>query len=106
MPIYTMKIVSKHREVITAAVTERTYGKVTVNPVNNILRWNRYYKEKQEGKQESSDFSGILERELKERTNKKSKKQEKLRILGGLNQYDRYAHEFCFLLSRETDYKV
>lgn len=101
-----MKIVSKHREVITAVVTERIYEKVTINPVNNILKWNRHYEEKQDGEQEGSGFSSILENEMTNNTKKKSKKQENLRILGGLNQYDRYAHEFCFLLSRETDYKV
>ena len=52
------------------------------------------------------NFSSFLEKELEKKKEKPSKKQEKLRLMGGLNQYDRHAREFCFFLSNETDYKA
>lgn len=37
---------------------------------------------------------------------KRESKQENLRYMAGLNQYDRRAREFCFILSSKADYKA
>ena len=42
----------------------------------------------------------------KKRTQQPPKKEEKLRLMGGLNQYNRYAVEFVYLLSSEADYRA
>ena len=52
----------------------------------------------------------MLEQEMRKRQSAQpqppQKKEEKLRLMGGLNQYDRHAVQFCYLLSNEADYRV
>ncbi|MCI5730326.1 MAG: hypothetical protein MR304_02110 [Eubacterium sp.] len=53
------------------------------------------------------DFASMLEQETKKRqSTPPQKKDEKLRLMGGLNQYNRHAVQFCYHLSNETDYRV
>lgn len=94
------------KEGIKAIATDRIYGKATINPVSNIIKANPYHEQERKHQETQHDFSSFLEKELEKKKEKPSKKQEKLRLMGGLNQYDRHAREFCFFLSNETDYKA
>ena len=97
------------KAIATTNTTNRIYGKVTVNPVSNVVKANRYCEEDGARNGANQSFSGILQQEM-ERHHAKTRttniKQEQLRLMGGLNQYDRHAREFCFLLSTEADYKA
>lgn len=57
--------------------------------------------------QPDQSFSQVLAsvKDEDEKT-KETRKQDKLRMLGGLNQYNRHAVEFCFMLSSETDLRA
>lgn len=67
----------------------------------------RYRDEERSQEEANQNFSGYLKQEMKRKQEKPaSPKQEELRLMGGLNQYDRHAREFCFILSREADYKA
>lgn len=49
----------------------------------------------------------MLEKEVKKKQEiPQSKKEEKLRLMGGLNQYNRHAVQFCYILSHEADYRA
>lgn len=92
---------------VKAFATNRVYGKVTVNPVNNVVKVNRYREEERDKGESNQSFSDFLYEEMQTKQVKAEKKEpEKLRLMGGLNQYDCHAREFCFLLSTEADYKV
>lgn len=91
---------------VKAVVAGRIYGE-TINPINNVVKVNRYRRDEQNKGDDNQGFSSFLYKEMKEQKEKQPKKQEeKLPLMGGLNQYDRQAREFCFLLSTETDYTV
>ena len=75
--------------------------------MGNVVKVNRYRDEERSQEEAKQNFSGYLKQEMKKRQEKPaSPKREQLRLMGGLNQYDRHAREFCFILSREADYKA
>ena len=98
---------NKPREGIEAAAADRIYGNGTVNPIGNVVKVNRYRGQEEGEKKGNPDFADMLERETKRRQSVPTqKKVEKLRLMGGLNQYNRHAVQFCYHLSNETDYRV
>lgn len=95
------------KEGIKAIATNRIYGKATIDPVDNVVKVNRYCEKEKEQDDAKQSFSGLLKQEMKRKQEKPvASKQETLRLMGGLTQYDRYAREFCYILSRDTDYKA
>ena len=68
---------------------------------------NRNMDEERGGSQSGQSFSQVLEN-VKEDSQKAKERprQEKLRTMGGLNQYNRHAIEYCFILSSETDFRA
>lgn len=59
------------------------------------------------GQQSDQSFAQVLKQVKEEEPkNKEIRTNDNLRMLGGLNQYNRYAMEFCFMLSSETDYRA
>ena len=95
------------REGIKAAAADRIYGNGTVNPVGNVVKVNRYRRQEEKQNDDNSDFSSLLEKKAKKRQNvSQPRKDEKLRLMGGLNQYNRHAVQFCFILSHDADYRA
>lgn len=94
------------KEGIKAIATNRIYGKETVNPVGNVVKVNRYNREEARQREAGADFSSLLRQEMRKNQVRKAEPQPQLRMMGGLNQYDRHAREFCYILSREADFKV
>ena len=68
---------------------------------------NRHTEQEKQGGQSDQSFSQVLEtaKEQSEKA-KEVRKEDKLRMMGGLNQYNWQAVEFCFMLSSETDFKA
>lgn len=63
--------------------------------------------EERHGSQSGQNFSQVLENVKEESQKPKERpRPEKLRTMGGLNQYNRHAVEYCFILSRETDFRA
>ena len=95
------------KEGIKAIATNQIYRRVIINPVTNVVKVNRYREEEKNHEESQKSFAGILQQKVEKKQQKTSRpKQEKLRVMGGLNQYDRYAREFCYILSNEADYKA
>lgn len=68
---------------------------------------NRYGNDEENQREATHDFSSLLKQELKKKQVQSIQPQhQELRMMGGLNQYDRHAREFCFILSREADFKA
>jgi hypothetical protein len=60
-----------------------------------------------DGKQSDQSFAQVLQQvKEEEQKNKEIRTDDNLRMLGGLNQYNRYAVEFCYMLSSEADYRA
>ncbi len=92
---------------MTANAVFNLYGTGPIRPVNNVIKTKEY--REQEKEKQGQGFSEMLARECakkKELTKKRESKQENLRYMAGLNQYDRRAREFCFILSSKADYKA
>ncbi len=72
------------------------------------MKVNRYRRqEEQEKGGGSQDFSDMLNRQMmRKQSHPEPPKEEKLRLMGGLTQYNRHAVEFCFILSSEADYRA
>lgn len=98
------------KEGIEADAINRIYTNGTIHPVGNVVKVNPYREQEQNQGGAGQEFSGLLEKNLEKKPNrqenKKREKPDKLRLMGGLNQYNRYAVEFCYLLSTEMDYRV
>lgn len=75
-----------------------------VYPVNNIMQINRY--REQERNSSGQNFNEALEQAQKAREEAKVPKDTKLRMMGGLNQYNRQGIEFCYYLSSDTDFRA
>lgn len=76
-------------------------------PVNRIRQVNSNMDEERRGSHSDQSFSQVLENVKEGSQSEKAKpKQTKLRTMGGLNQYNRHAVEFCFMLSSDTDFRV
>ena len=98
---------NKLREEITADALYKGYQIQSIVPVNNVIKVNHYREQEREKEQQSSrNFSELLEREKNKTRRKAPEKKAPLRLMGGLNQYNRKAMEVCFYLSSETDYTV
>ena len=89
---------NKLREEITADALYKVYQIQSIVPVNK--------QEREKEQQSSRSFSELLEREKNKTRRKAPEKKAPLRLMGGLNQYNRKAMEVCFYLSSETDYTV
>lgn len=76
-------------------------------PVNRSRQVNSNMDEERHGSRPDQSFSQVLE-EVKDESQmvKEKPKNEKLRTMGGLNQYNRHAVEFCFMLSSDTDFRA
>ena len=98
------------KEGIEANAINRIYTNRTVNPVGNVVRVNPYREQERNPGGAGQQFSGLLKTNMEKKQdrqeNKKRANKDKLRLMGGLNQYDRYAVEYCYLLSNEMDYRV
>lgn len=98
------------KEGIKADAINRIYTNGTINPVGNVVKVNPYREQEQNQGGSGREFSGLLKQSMEKKQDrpesKKPEKPDKLRLMGGLNQYNRYAVEFCYLLSTEMDYRV
>lgn len=98
------------KEGIKANAIKQIYTNGTINPVGNVVKVNPYREQNQNQGGSGGEFSGLLKQNMAKKKdkpeNKKAERPDKLRLMGGLNQYNRYAVEFCYLLSTEMDYRV
>lgn len=81
----------------------------TVHPVGNVVKVNQYRDEEREKRQSEETFSQMLEKAQKKNEGQEKvqrPKEEGLRLMGGLIQYNRQAREICYILSSEADYKA
>lgn len=80
-----------------------------VHPVGNVVKVNKYREQEREQKQSEETFSQVLAKAQK-KTDSQDKagrpKEDRLRLMGGLFQYNRQAREICYILSNEADYKA
>ncbi|MCH5265685.1 MAG: hypothetical protein J1F02_07275 [Lachnospiraceae bacterium] len=70
---------------------------------------NHYREQEREGQRSGQEFSTLLEKEREKTKRQKTTvaaRPEPLRLMGGLNQYNRKAMEVCFYLSSEADYRA
>ena len=97
------------KEEIKADTTFNIYGN-PIRTVNNVLKANKIQKYSDREKEKRKGFEEYLQDELQndreEENIKKETKNESLRFMGALNQYNRNAREVTFILDRDTDYKV
>lgn len=95
------------KEEIKANATFKIYEVNPINPVNNIIKVNDNREQEREASAEKN-FADLLaaERAKKQDVKKPTGTQEKLRLMGGLNQYNRQALHVCYILSNEADYKA
>lgn len=80
-----------------------------IHPVGNVVKVNKYREQEREQKQSEETFSQVLAKAQKkndEQAMKQRPKEESLRLMGGLFQYNRQAREICYILSNEADYKA
>lgn len=75
-----------------------------VYPVNNIRQISRY--RQQEQNRSGQNFEQVLHQVEKNQKEQRPARNNKLPVMGGLNQYNRQGIEFCYILSSETDYRA
>jgi hypothetical protein len=102
-----MQLRNEPKEGIKAAVFN-VYGRGTVHPVPNVVKAKRYLEHEQDQGQGNQSFSEILKQKADKKEEKETKRNvdAELRVMGGLQQYNRHAVEFCYILSSEADYRA
>lgn len=95
---------NKLKEEIKAAVYEKNLK--SIEPVNSVIKVNSYYDRGRRDSGSGDSFTEILKRERAKAHPQTEKREEALRHMEGMNQYNRHATEVFFLLSRNMDYKA
>lgn len=94
---------SKLKEEIKAITVRKVIGTPEVNPIRNVSKLRRG--KEREGQNENRTFDEMLMAAKNKERETKRQEPEQLRALEGLNQYNRSAQSFVYLVnSQVTDF--